>query len=244
MRIDNLILEVTRNCNMQCPHCLRGNAQRVNMSFEIINKALGMFDTIGTLSISGGEPTLADKQLEHIANYMQWHPVFIDNFFMVTNGKTIKSTIFSSLEMIIMRCSDSELSQIEISRDHYHERNVQHARWSKWAEQMSYRFKLSDYFFQDRVNANNKLIDMGRITVGMPIEGKWQGCQIDYTECEGCTYIEGDLYINALGDVLMCCDLSYSAQKKYKIGNILTMSKDDLKHAIENYVKPEIYENI
>ena len=28
LNIDSLIIEVTRKCNMQCEHCLRGAAQR------------------------------------------------------------------------------------------------------------------------------------------------------------------------------------------------------------------------
>lgn len=31
--LESLVVEITRRCNMKCPHCLRGNAQRVDIGF-------------------------------------------------------------------------------------------------------------------------------------------------------------------------------------------------------------------
>ena len=36
MLIDNLILEITRKCNFQCKHCLRGNSQNKNIDFDVM----------------------------------------------------------------------------------------------------------------------------------------------------------------------------------------------------------------
>lgn len=32
----NLMLEVTRKCNLKCKHCMRGAAQHLNMSAEVL----------------------------------------------------------------------------------------------------------------------------------------------------------------------------------------------------------------
>ena len=42
----NLMLEVTRRCNLQCEHCMRGEAQNIDMPTKILKKALTQFDEI------------------------------------------------------------------------------------------------------------------------------------------------------------------------------------------------------
>lgn len=43
----------------------------------------------------------------------------------------------------------------------------------------------------------------------------------DYTLDESTLYINDLIYINAKGDVLLSCNLSYVNQKKHNLGNIL-----------------------
>ena len=38
MQVYSLILEVTRRCNMCCAHCLRGEAENIDMQKETIDK--------------------------------------------------------------------------------------------------------------------------------------------------------------------------------------------------------------
>lgn len=56
--VENLCLEVTRRCNMGCAHCLRGNAEDLDMSHETIEQVLGQVDVIGQVTFTGGEPSL------------------------------------------------------------------------------------------------------------------------------------------------------------------------------------------
>ncbi len=37
MRVYSLILEVTRRCNMCCAHCLRGDAEDIDMEKETVD---------------------------------------------------------------------------------------------------------------------------------------------------------------------------------------------------------------
>ena len=57
-----LILEVTRRCNMACEHCMRGDAQDMDMDIGLIDKALSSVSDIGCMTFSGGEPTLNVRQ--------------------------------------------------------------------------------------------------------------------------------------------------------------------------------------
>ena len=56
--VGNLCLEVTRRCNMGCAHCLRGNAENLDMSRETIDQVLEQVDMIGQVTFTGGEPSL------------------------------------------------------------------------------------------------------------------------------------------------------------------------------------------
>ena len=56
--VRSLILEVTRRCNMCCDHCLRGDAQDLDMQKETVDALLEQVGSIGGVTFSGGEPLL------------------------------------------------------------------------------------------------------------------------------------------------------------------------------------------
>ena len=41
--IDHLLVEITRKCQLRCAHCLRGDAQNINLSPKIIYVFLTIF---------------------------------------------------------------------------------------------------------------------------------------------------------------------------------------------------------
>ncbi len=63
MYIDNVIIELTRECNMLCQHCLRGNAEHSLISEKSLENFFSQVDGIETLSLTGGEVSLAAKQI-------------------------------------------------------------------------------------------------------------------------------------------------------------------------------------
>lgn len=56
---ENLTIELTRRCNMKCGHCLRGEAQEVDIDRKYIDSLLDQTELIGGMFFTGGEPTLA-----------------------------------------------------------------------------------------------------------------------------------------------------------------------------------------
>ena len=60
LSIDNLIIEITRRCNMACAHCLRGDAQNIDIDPSYMLKLLrdNNIDYISMVTFTGGEPTL------------------------------------------------------------------------------------------------------------------------------------------------------------------------------------------
>ena len=244
VQISNLILELTRKCNMNCCHCLRGNAQNKSMSKDIIIKSLTTFHYISTLTLSGGEITLAKPQLDDVGFTMQFYnQVNVDSVYMVTNGKSMLPGIGDSIERIIRYCGSNEISQIEISEDSFHDKAKALGKWLDWGEYMQANYPLTNHFVSRKKCESYHVIDMGR-GWGKPLESKYKGFEFEsYSEDILCI-TEGDLYINVKGDILPVCDLSYKAQEKYKLGNIMDLSAEEIVEILKNYKAPEIYENV
>ena len=63
MKVERLYLEVTRKCTLKCEHCLKGDQENKDMSFETIENALKDVTEIDQLFFEGGEPLLAIDQI-------------------------------------------------------------------------------------------------------------------------------------------------------------------------------------
>lgn len=50
----------------------------------------------------------------------------------------------------------------------------------------------------------------------------------EYSQYDDQLFIDDSIYINALGDVLLDCDMSYQTQKKHVLGNVLKESLKDI----------------
>ena len=242
INISNLVLELTRKCNMNCCHCLRGNAQNKSMSHDIILKSLTTFDYISELTLSGGEITLAKPQLDHVGNLLQANVAEVDSVYMVSNGKSMLPGVEDAIEKIIRYCGSNEISAFQISQDSFHNEPKALHRWLEWGEYMKRNYNLPDWFVSRKTCESYQVIDMGR-GWGNPLESKYKGFEFERFG-DTLSVNEGVLYINVKGDVLPVCDLSYKAQEKYILGNIMNLSAKEIVKILKNYHAPEIYENV
>ena len=55
----NLMIEVTRKCNLKCKHCMRGDAQNFELSYEAIDNLLDRMNGVQMLAFTGGEPPVS-----------------------------------------------------------------------------------------------------------------------------------------------------------------------------------------
>lgn len=101
MVIQNLVLEVTRRCNMACEHCLRGDAQNMDMSKEIIDEVLKSCNGINSVTFAGGEPSLNIsiiryffEQAEKLENIRQLalKNGYVINFRMITEEEMLAAS--------------------------------------------------------------------------------------------------------------------------------------------------------
>ena len=151
--LEHFYIEVTRRCNMKCNHCLRGQAENIDLEIEDINK---LFDNlniknINTLTITGGEPTLNPKAILLILKKIISKGIIVDNFNMVINGSNYNQILIDGLNEFYKYCKGVNLI---CSRDQYH-------RQPK--EDVLKKYKRLPYFICNYVElSNQEIIQIGR----------------------------------------------------------------------------------
>ena len=86
IELDNLVIEVTRRCNLTCAHCLRGAQQRINIKKEHIEKLLSNVCYVNDITFTGGEPTLYLKGISDTLDIIKEKGISVDSFYIATNG--------------------------------------------------------------------------------------------------------------------------------------------------------------
>ena len=215
MYIDNVVIEITRRCNMACLHCLRGEPEARSISDKIINRFFLHLrgDSIGTLTITGGEPSLAPSRIQAIVQAIRWSGVEVNSFYMVTNGKRCPPAFVKAVNDLYNVCSDQGSCCLHYSNDMFHDKGY---------KEVHDKFECYEFFKGGKDSKDwplnyDKLINEGRS------REEWIGRKElemdrylvipddDPDECAGVR--EGLFYINALGKVLPSCDMSYESQR-------------------------------
>ena len=63
MIVQNLSLELTRKCNLNCRHCMRGESQNLTMDDEVIERIFKDINGVYSLQFGGGETSLVVDRL-------------------------------------------------------------------------------------------------------------------------------------------------------------------------------------
>ena len=209
MNIGTLILEVTRRCNMRCEHCLRGDAQKLDMSQEVISATLTDVSTIGTLIFTGGEPSLACGVIARVIDSLG--STEVQNFWVATNGKSSKKVAgLFAVQMLELYdlCTENEISAMVVSGDMYHE-DVKIPRIYEGLK-----------FFQEERHGpkcDEHVIREGR---GLLL-GSFKPKEQSPWEVDGDWVQEDIVYVAANGNVTSCCDMSFDRIDRECKGNVL-----------------------
>ena len=86
--IKNLCIEITRRCNMRCAHCMRGDAESVDITLRHISDLLRHVRHVHHFNITGGEPSLNVRAIRHILGRVRAYDITVNDFYIVTNGAT------------------------------------------------------------------------------------------------------------------------------------------------------------
>lgn len=242
MYIDDLVIEVTRNCNMGCAHCLRGDPQKLTMNRLYFRRLLREVDYINSLTLTGGEPSLVPHKIEEVIDEVRRAGTIVNRFYLVTNAKRITRPFLEALQRLEWLVQDPEESYVVWSNDRFHE-----AAWSgvykleEWFEQNM----RSNFGPKDGPNTYGRrfrweddpacILDMGRASMNMPA---LKALELGHFQMSDGRHVEeGVLYLNCKGVLLSSCDLSYELQdldSAFVVGRV-TDESFHLPTAFKNY---------
>lgn len=121
---DNLGIEITRRCNMKCSHCMRGEAENIDIDLLYVNEVLKNTAFIGTIHFAGGEPSLNWKAINEILKLVKKYNIPVYSFDITTNGKIVCDEFIKSCFNWYQYCSYFEdiHSSVNLSIDIFHEK--------------------------------------------------------------------------------------------------------------------------
>ena len=227
INVDQLMLEITRHCNMSCSHCLRGPAQNLNITDEILIKTLKHIDCIGTLTFTGGEPSLNCHAIEFTLNYCKQHDIAVHGVYIVTNGKELPDKflhLYLDWVLYVQSCNPwcyMETTGLSLSNDEFHE-PISQQNVEKLKNFSTYRndhdTTFSEHYLIKEGNAveldesthrfrepENKLKDILK-------QQEYYEEELQISESENSSTIDINqlfIYISADGKVKINCDDSY-----------------------------------
>lgn len=223
MNVNTLILEVTRRCNMCCPHCLRGDAQDLDISFDTIDKVLKLQDgPAGSVTFTGGEPTLNLKAIEYYFKEAEKQGKLPYAFYVVTNGKTNQEELATLLLRWYPKMEEKEFCGVALSVDEYHDNE----------EDPEYSI-LKGLSFYDNSKENydlwKNLINEGRAyDNGMGVRNPRPEAIPYGLEEEDSSDID-ELYIAANGNIFGDCDCSFERVDEEAVLTIDTLLEGKMK---------------
>lgn len=223
--VSDAVIEVTRRCNMECEHCLRGEPQNIDQTEENLTKFFRQIDYIGTLTLSGGEPSLVPHILKSIVKIAREQETHIGNFYVATNGKRISLDFINACVELYTYCEDNELSCVHLSQDDYHELVDDSSCGILSA--LSF-FSKKDFTHNDFIIPQGRAEDFGR---GRVVSKENFTIYDDASDCINIE--EGIIYLNCKGDIIAGCDWSYENQEKYILAQAGHLTLDSFKNYME-----------
>lgn len=103
VQVDSLIINITDLCNMNCKFCLRGDFSGRKMDLSLIPKIFDGISSIGSITITGGEPAMYEEAITAIVDYIEKSDIDVNGFYIVTNGKVYSQVIVDCVKRVLFR---------------------------------------------------------------------------------------------------------------------------------------------
>lgn len=218
LNVTDLVLEVTRRCNMRCEHCLRGAAQRKNVDTRVIDAVIDQIDYIGNVTFTGGEPTLNVPALQYFAERLRKAEKKIGSFYIVTNGKVVpREFLLAVMDLFTMTDGMDPadgIGGLTVSGDQFHYDRSPDVDMYKAFSFYRPEDKGREIPYQGIINEGRaKRNGLGRRSEDVP---EW-----DFDGEEDYISVNNLVYVSVRGDVITNCDLSFSRIDREKHFNLL-----------------------
>lgn len=220
----DIVIEVTRKCNLACDHCLRGCAQNVNIKSEYVDKLFKILQEKSinyiNLTLTGGEPSLNLKALKYIYAKLKYYNINLSSFYLATNGINNNNKNFISILLdFYSLVYDKNMFFVEISDDvqHQYERgytaSCMYDELIHGLKGVNFRDKDKDYSYE------------GALKEGRAKDNGFNGW-------EETINVDIDLddtmfYLNCKGNIINGCNWSYESQERKDliISNVCSFDK-------------------
>ena len=100
LHLHRLSFEMTRQCNLACAHCARGEAQDKTIKTIYIDRVLDQIDYVNHLTLTGGEPSLHPELIEYVVDGIIKRGIRLRFFDMTINGTVRDMRIATALDKI------------------------------------------------------------------------------------------------------------------------------------------------
>jgi len=229
---------MTRQCQLNCQHCLRGPSQKRYKApnFDALYDFVRNIDYISSVTFTGGEPTLVPfLTYQFIIDAFQQAKVGIGSFYLATNGISLlkphtEEEFYHLISFLYANCDDNEISGVKFSRDNFHKQEISFeknklidAKIDKFTKLFNDNLIMvdqdpySDKQIINEGNAKKNQIGLSKNSVYLEIDDN---------------IIDGELYLNCKGNVIAGCDWSYRNQDKPE--HIISSANCfDLQHCID-----------
>ena len=201
LTINNLIIETTRRCNMQCEHCLRGDAENCDMPVKYIDKLLEQVGEIYNVTFSGGEPSLATNIIEYFLNKCKENNTCIGSFYIATNGLDISERFAIACLKLYAYSDNKEMCLVQVSNDIYH------ANENKYNTELLDGLAFFNRKFKKESSDDFNVLSEGR---GKYINNN-NPLYIDKIKTIE-DFEDAYIYLNCKGNIINGCDWSYDSQ--------------------------------
>lgn len=225
--IRKLNIEITRKCNFKCEHCMRGEAQNIDMPKEMIEKILENYFAIGCLDITGGEPLLNIPMIQRIFEILVKNNIGVKLINITTNG-SIRSREFAD---IINKYSIKYNIGFNYSSDVFHKSQLEN-----WEEEIDKSIKFYKEYGIDLKDLENpasyKMLSYtGRAkNLKEQVERfKWDKKlhMVAFVDSKNFYEIsESSLYYSANGNIYLSTMHSFDDVDNENIGNVMDESKN------------------
>lgn len=220
INLSEFAIEVTRRCNMACEHCLRGEAEDLDLDLALAKMALEGIRSIDQIVFTGGEPSLNVPCMESLLGICKAQGIRVNSFFLATNGKEVTLDFLECLMHWYAYCiscsGDPYMSAVALSRDMFHE-DIPYKNRALLGMLSYYDEAMKDTDFN-----KYSLIGEGRAS-GLSDSFRTRSPITEETkisiDAEGTVTVSSMLYLSANGDIRICCDAAYD-NDAYTIGNV------------------------
>lgn len=235
MYIYDLVIEVTRRCNASCAHCLRGPSEEKDIPMEWVVELFRNVEGIGTLTFSGGEPSIVPEKIRYIMEAARQRGVDVQNFYIATNAYDVSDDFLWAVTSCWSTCSDNEVSAVNWSNDKFHEENqwegIRLLSMFKFAGPKNPPVPIGGGSYYRKQEPNVIAEGLGE-HIGWATRKHTAYAFEEDELAEG--RISGEsLYLNVDGFLVHGCDWSYENQEKHTICHV----EDDWPTEIENLNK-------